>query len=199
MDTSSLVVDKARELAAAGQHAAVIEYLGARQGSELANSPSLALLFGTAQARLGRHEEGLRWVDLALDQARKRQEQAVERHALNARGAVALVTGRIDQAADCFTQALMVASRDGDHATTGRCSNNLGIISNLRGRHAEAIGSWEIAGAAFERAGLRRGGAACPHNPAIADRGPGGFPQPLGAADPAAAPAGDDGGPTPPR
>src|SRR2546428_768943 len=87
MHTSSLVVDKARELAAAGHHAAVVEYLGAREVSELEDSPSLALLYGTAQARLGHHDEGLRWLDLALDQARKQDEQPVERHALNARGA----------------------------------------------------------------------------------------------------------------
>ena len=153
MHTSSIVVDKARQLAAAGHHAEVVEYLGGRPGSELADSPSLALLYGTAYARLGRHDEGQRWLDLALDQARKRDEQTVERHALNARGAIALVSGRIDEAADYFTQALMAASRDGDPATTARCSNNLGIISNLRGRHAEAIGSWEIAAAAFDRAG----------------------------------------------
>src|SRR3989454_402200 len=189
MQTSSIVVDKARQLAAAGHHAEVVEYLGARQGSELANSPSLALLFGTAQARLGRHEEGLRWVDLALDQARKRQEQAVERHALNARGAVALVTGRIDQAADCFTQALMVVSRDGDHATTGRCSNNLGIISNLRGRHAEAIGSWEIALAAFDLAGMRQGVAECHHNLGITYREQGALDRALAEANRAVAEA----------
>src|SRR5256885_7671421 len=124
MHTSSRVVDKARELAAAGRHLEVVKYLGGRAGSELAESPSLALLYGTAQARLGRHAEGLRWLDVALDQARKLDEQAVEGHALNARGAVALVSGRIDEAADYFTQALMVASRDGDDATVGRCSNN---------------------------------------------------------------------------
>ena len=167
---STLVVDNARQLAVAGQHAELVEYLGARAGSELEDSPSLALLYGTAQARLGRHDEGLRWLDVAVDQARKREERAVERHALNARGAVALVSGRIDEAADYFTQALMVASRDGDHATTGRCSNNLGIISNLRGRHAEAIGSWAIAVAAFDRAGLRQGVAECHHNLGITYR-----------------------------
>src|SRR5437899_10977869 len=164
MTTSAIVVDKVRQLTAAGQHAEVVNYLAARQGSELAESPSLALLYGTAQARLGRHAEGLRWLDVALDQARKLDEQAVEGHALDARGAVALVSGRIDEAADYFTQALLAASRDGDPATTGRCSNNLGIISNLRGRHAEAIGSWDIAAAAFERAGLRQGVAECHHN-----------------------------------
>src|SRR6266850_7626886 len=139
MPTSSLVVEKARQLSAAGHHAEVVEYLGAQAERELEDSPSLALMYGTAHARLGRHDEGLRWLDTALDQARKRDEQAVERHALNARGAVALVSGRIDEAADYFTQALMAASRDGDLVTTARCSNNLGIISNLRGRHAEAI------------------------------------------------------------
>src|SRR2546422_3104689 len=49
-----------------------------RSGSELEDSPSLALLYGTAQARLGRHDEGLRWLDLALDQAHKRDERSEE-------------------------------------------------------------------------------------------------------------------------
>src|SRR2546427_5702466 len=189
MRTSSLVVEQARQLAAAGNHAEVIEYLGTRAGRELELSPSLALLYGTAQARLGRHDEGQRWLDRALDQARKRDEQTVERHALNARGALALVSGRIDEAADFCTRALMAASRDGDLATTGRCSNNLGIISHLRGRHAEAIGSWEIAVAAFERAGLAQGVAECRHNLAITYREQGALDRALAEADQAVATA----------
>jgi len=170
MQTSSPVVEKARQLAAAGNHAEVVTYLGAQEEGVLEGSPTLALLLGTAQARLGRNDEGLRWLDKALEEARKRDEQEVERHALNARGALALVGGRIDEAADYFTQALMAASRDGDLATTARASNNLGIISNLRGRHAEAIGSWEIAVAAFDRAGSAAGVAECYHNLAITYR-----------------------------
>src|SRR2546427_7138945 len=81
MHLSSLVVDKARQLAAAGHHAEVVEYLGTQTKSELADSPTLALLYGTAQARLGRHDEGLRWLDLALDEARRRDERAVQGHA----------------------------------------------------------------------------------------------------------------------
>ena len=183
MHTSSFVIERARQLAASGHHAGVVEYLGQRAGSELEQSPTLALLYGTAQARLGRSEEGQRWLDVALVQARQRDEQAVERHALNARGAIALVGGRIDEAADYCTRALMAASRDGDLATTGRCSNNLGIISNLRGRHAEAIGSWEIALAAFERAGLRQGVAECHHNLGISYREQGNLDRALEAAD----------------
>ena len=166
---ASPVVAKARALAAAGHHAAVVEFLGAREQSEL-EDPTLALLYGIAQARLGRHEQGLQWIDRALNQARQLREHGVERHALNARGAIALVSGNLTEAADFCTQALMAASRDGDHAITGRASNNLGIISHLRGRHAEAISSWEIAAAAFHRAGMQTGVADCQHNLANAYR-----------------------------
>src|SRR5712691_9148687 len=189
MGTSSLVVDKAQELSAAGRHSDVVQYLGARERSELEASPALALLYGTAQARLGRPEEGVRWLDVALDQARKRDERLIERRALNARGATAFVSGRIDEAADYFTQAMMVASREGDFATTGRCSNNVGVISNLRGRHAEAIGSWEIALAAFGRAGVRQGVAECHHNLGIAYREQGALDHALTEADRAVAEA----------
>src|SRR5439155_829731 len=189
MDTSSLVVDKAQQLAAAGRHSEVIACLGARDASDLDGSPDLARLYGTAQARLGRHEEGLRWLDVALEQARKGGERGVESRALNARGAMSLVSGRIDEAADYCTRALMLASLDGDSATVGRCSNNLGIVSNLRGRHAEAIGSWEIARAAFERAGWRQGVGECHHNLGITYREQGAFDRALAEANRAVAEA----------
>src|SRR3989441_10609837 len=185
---ASPVVAKARALAAAGHHAAVIEFLGARDQSELAD-PTLALLYGIAQARLGRHEQALQWLELALEEARQSREHGVERHALNARGAIALVSGNLTEAADFCTQALMAASRDGDHATTGRASNNLGIISHLRGRHAEAISSWEIAAAAFHRAGQQIGVAECHNNLANAYREQGALDKALAVADQAVATA----------
>jgi tetratricopeptide (TPR) repeat protein len=177
------VVSKAQALAAAGQHAAVVDFLGTRARSELVGSPSLALLYGIALARLGRHAQGLEWLELARAQARHQGDQAVERHALSARGAIALVSGDLGQAADFCTQALMAASRDGDHATTGRASNNLGNISYLHGRFAEAIASWEIASAAFHRAGLPGGVAECHHNLANAYREREAFDRALTEAD----------------
>src|SRR6266566_3901617 len=189
MHTSSIVVDKARQLTAAGQHAEVVEYLATLEPNELRESASLALLYGTAQARLGRHDEGLRWLDAALERARNDGERGVEGRTLNARGAMSLVRGRVDEAADYCTRALMLASLDGDLATVGRCSNNLGIISNLRGRHAEAIGSWEIARAAFDRAGWRHGVAECHHNLGITYREQGALERALAEADRAVAEA----------
>jgi tetratricopeptide (TPR) repeat protein len=183
---ASPIIAKVRALAAAGHHAAVVEFLGARDQNELAD-PTLALLYGIAQARLGRHEQGLQWIDQALANARTRREHGVERHALNARGAIALVSGNLSEAADFCTQALMAASRDGDHATTGRASNNLGIISHLRGRHAEAISSWEIAAAAYHRAGMPAGVADCHHNLANAYREQGALDKALATADQAVA------------
>src|SRR6266571_1391085 len=183
MLTSSIVVDKARLLADAGHDAEVVEYLDSREHRELEESPGLALLYGTSKARLGRAEEGLRWLEFALDQARKQEDRLVERRAINARGALALTSGQIDEAADYFTQGLMTASRDQDFATTGRCSNNLGIISNLRGRHAEALGSWEIALAGFDRAGLPQGVAECYHSLGIAYREQGNLDSAVAQAD----------------
>jgi len=180
LEAIASVIDKARALAAAGHHAAVVEFLGGRERAELSDSPTLALLYGIAQARLGRHEQALQWLELALVQARRLGEPAVERHA---RGAFALVNGHLTESADFCTQALMAASRDGDHATTGRASNNLGIISHLRGRHAEAISSWEIAAAAFHRVGQQVGVAECHNNLANAYREQGALDKALAVAD----------------
>ena len=95
MTTASPTLDRAQELVARGHHAELVELLGQRSPGDLAASPELALLYGTAQARLGHHEEGLRWLDLALAQARSRAEEALARRALTARGALALVSGRV--------------------------------------------------------------------------------------------------------
>ncbi|HVH69084.1 MAG TPA: tetratricopeptide repeat protein [Gemmatimonadales bacterium] len=183
MMPATSLLESAHELARAGRHADVVKYLSACERRTLEDTPGLALLYGTAQARLGRHEEGQRWLDVARNQARARHDLATERRALNASGAAALVSGRIDDAASAFTQALMAASRDGDVAMSAACSNNLAIVSNLQGRHAEAIGSWEIALAAFEKVGLERGVAECHHNLGITYREQGALGRALAEAD----------------
>jgi tetratricopeptide (TPR) repeat protein len=186
---TSAVATKAKRFAETGHYAKVVDLLSAGDPSELEASPGLALLFGTAHARLGHRDEGLRWLNQAELGARTSGETLLERHAMTARGALALVSGKLNEAADLFTQAMVAAGKDGDFAATGRCANNLGIISNLRGRHAEAIASWEIALAAFHRAGMRQGMAECYHNLAISYREQGALDRAVVEADRAVAEA----------
>ncbi len=164
------MLNAVQELAETGRHAALVERVGALPVHELEQSPTLALLFGIAQARLGRHKSGRQWVATALDTARTRGDGEIEARALNVSGAIAFEEGWIDEAASCFTRALAAAERQGDHTTVGRCSNNIGIIANLRGQYGRAVGSFTMALAAFQQAGHRVGVAETLHNLAISYR-----------------------------
>lgn len=167
---SLAVLNTVKRLADTGRHAALAAYVESLSPDALAQSPTIALLFGIAQARLGRHDAGERWVEAALDRARRRGDPSVRARALNVSGAIAFHQGRIAEAARRWTEALAEAEREGDRATVGRCSNNLGIIANLRGQHGRAIGSYTMAIAAFQQAGLRAGVAEALHNQAITYR-----------------------------
>ena len=61
------MLTKAQELADAGRFAAVVEYLEAWDAEQLGDSPTLALTYGIAQARLGAYETGRMWVGRALE------------------------------------------------------------------------------------------------------------------------------------
>ena len=159
----------ALRLGADGRHAEVLTLL-ADWSADVEKSPQLSLAYGTAHARLGRNVEGLKWVELALVGARSAGDGSIERRALNARGAIALVQGRPEEGADFFTQGLIAASRDHDLAAIGRCANNIGIVANIQGRHAEALSSYAMALAAYEEAGLHTGIAECYHNLGITKR-----------------------------
>ncbi len=164
------MLNEIQELAETGRHAALVERVGALPVQEVEQSPTLSLLFGIAQARLGHHNSGRQWVATALDTARARGDGEIEARALNVSGAIAFEEGWIDEAASWFTRALAAAERQGDRATVGRCSNNLGIIANLRGQYGRAVGSFTMALAAFQQAGHRVGVAETLHNLAISYR-----------------------------
>ncbi len=157
-------LNTALKLSESGQHSAVVEFLSQCSREEIEDSPTLALLLGSALARLGQHTEGLPLVDIALARARERGDHAVELHALNARGAMALVTGKIDDAEEYFTDALTTAKRLDDLEAVGRSSNNLGIIEYYRGRYGRAVSAYNIALAAFQQVGSKRGVAEVEHN-----------------------------------
>ena len=193
MDANAAIVLKintAQQLAREGRHAAALEYLSAMPAEEIEASPTLALLFGIAHARSGSHATGVRWVTTALSGSRKRHDRAIEARALNVSGAIALDAGRIEEATTCFRHSLLEAERQLDHATVGRCSNNLGIIANLTGEYGRAVGSYTMALAAFQQSGYRVGIAQVLHNLTITYREQGNLVQALETADRAVAEAG---------
>ena len=171
-----------RQLLETGQFAEVVFALTGRE-EEVAESPTLSLCYGTAQARLGDYKEGLRWVEVALNRSRSQGDRVVELRALNAQGAIALGSGNIDEAYGFFTSAAEIAEREGDHDTLGRCSNNLGIVHNLRGDHGAALGAYTAALAAFQQAYNRRGVAETHHNLSITYRDRGELEKSLEEAD----------------
>ncbi len=187
------MLNQAQKLVETGRHAAAVDLLQDRPEEELNGSPTLALLYGIAQAKVGLHAFGAHWVQMALERARERGDRAIEARALNVSGAIALEHGDIDQAAECFTGALAEAERDGDHATVGRCSNNLGIIANMRGDYGRAVGSFTLGLAAFQQAGLQAGIAEALHNLAISYRDQGDLDNALRTASQAVDEAGESG------
>jgi tetratricopeptide (TPR) repeat protein len=177
------MLNKAQHLADTGQDAGLLELLSGSPPQDLQRSPTLALLFGIAHGRLGRSVEAERWVQAALQRARDRGDRAVEAHALNALGVIALDAGRIDDAAGRFMEALALAKREGDHATVGRSCNNLGIVAYYRGDYGRAVGSYTMALAAFQQADLHAGIAQVLNNLAITYRDQGELDRALEAAD----------------
>ncbi|MBI4421733.1 MAG: tetratricopeptide repeat protein [Gemmatimonadetes bacterium] len=164
------LLNRVQKLSDTGRDAAVVAELGAVPVQELEQSPTLALLFGISQGRLGRHNSGKQWVAMALETALARGDRSIEARALNVSGAIAFEEGRIDEALDYFRRGLAEAERQGDRATVGRCSNNLGIIFNMRGQYDEAVGSYTMAQAAFLQVGHHTGAAKALHNLAITYR-----------------------------
>jgi hypothetical protein len=86
---SLVILQEVRKLAETGQHTDVVEYLSGQPLEILEQSPTLALHYGIAHARLGSREAGERWVAIALDRARKRGDRVVEAWALNVSGVIA--------------------------------------------------------------------------------------------------------------
>ena len=108
MIKSTAQFGRARELADSGRHAEVLEFFDGWSGAKIGESAQASLLYGTAFARLGHHEKGQQWIERALDRARALGEHSVETRALNARGGVAFVTGRIELIAKRSPRACML-------------------------------------------------------------------------------------------
>src|SRR5438093_1568023 len=157
MRTSSIVVDKAQELAAAGRHTEVIAYLGARDASEIEESPNLALLYGTAHARVGRHAEGLRWLDVARDQGALDRalteadwavtegeasgDQTLWALALRGRAEIRLAQGEIGLARRALDEIRAIRSRVPDAADEAEDQRALALVLTAEGERRTSSSS----------------------------------------------------------
>jgi tetratricopeptide (TPR) repeat protein len=174
---------EAEGLVSRGRYAELLAYLEQRSAAQLEQSPTLALLCGIGNARLGRLDEGQRWAMVALAGARGHSDRPLLVRALNVCGAIALERGGIHEAAHYFARAQEQAGQDGDQITLGRCANNLGIIESLQGDYGRAVGSYTRALAAYQQARHDHGVAESQHNLAIAYRELGKLDRAMGAAE----------------
>jgi len=183
MSGSLVRLVEAQRLTEAGRYQELLDFLEPAGGDVLNQSPTLALLYGSANARLGRDEHATTWVDVALDRAKEQGDRAVEARALNLHGAIALEAGRPEEAESFLMRGLDAARRQDDHATVGRCSNNLGIIADLNGEYSQALSWYRLALAAYQQAGLDRGVAETRHNLAMTLLAQGKYKEALGESD----------------
>ena len=173
---------EAEGLVSRGRYAELVTYLK-RSDAQLERSPTLALLYGIGQARLGHLDEGQRWALMALSGARGQSDGALQVRALNVCGAIALERGGIHEATHFFARAQEQAAQDGDLVTVGRCANNLGIIASLQGEYGRAVGSYTRALAAYQQARHNHGAAESQHNLGIAYRELGQLDRAMSAAE----------------
>jgi len=183
MRDSEAEIHRTAELLQEGRFAEVLSLLESRGAGDVAFSPTLALHCAIAHGRMGRHEESVRWVELALERARAVGDTALHARALDVRGAIALDAGCLDEAEGHFRAALSEADGVADHAIVGKCCSNLGVVANVRGRHNEAVVCYTMAMVAYRRAGLERGVAETQNNLWITHRDRGDLPSALEAAN----------------
>ncbi len=137
-----------RLLAAAGE---------ALSRAELLAEPEVGYAYAAACRHVGRPARAL---EVALDvepEARRRGDWRLTGETVNLIGNILFETGHPDEAQARFESLLEHASRWNDEEFSARASNNLGVMSNVRGRRDLALTFYQRALAAYQRLGNRLG------------------------------------------
>jgi tetratricopeptide (TPR) repeat protein len=163
------IIDRARELAAAGAWVELVQ-LGRQPAGAMADDAELRVLLGEALVRTGELREARDLVESTLRVLATRGEKALYRRATNLFGVVTFTLGELDVSYAAFTAALDLATRADDLLLLARASNNLGAIANLQSRHDGALLHYRAALPVYQRLGQRRGLAETYHNLAITYR-----------------------------
>lgn len=159
----------ARQLAAEGRWRDVCAVL-APVTAEPGVPSELLLLRGEAHLRTGDASAARAWVPSALTVARQAHDRISERALSNQLGVACFHLGLLDEAEQAFLHALELGQREDDDLLVARVSNNLGMIANIRGQRAVAVGLYQLAIPAYQRLGRARGLAETYHNLALTAR-----------------------------
>ena len=167
--SAEVLLSQCRTLAADGSWSELCtvasEHLAAAK-----TSPTLITLYAEALLRTGNPRTARRWLDEQDTTLVISGDRAAIRRAVNFAGAASFEQSDLDNAKTAFERALELGRIDGDDLLVARATNNLAVISTIRGRHDEALGLYAIALPAYQRLGNVNGLAESYHNAAIALR-----------------------------
>jgi tetratricopeptide (TPR) repeat protein len=119
--------------------------------------PEVGYAYAAACRHVGRPARAL---EVALDvepEARRRGDWRLTGETVNLIGNILFETGHPDEAQARFESLLEHASQWNDEEFSARASNNLGVMSNVRGRRDLALTFYQRALAAYQRLGNRLG------------------------------------------
>lgn len=163
------LLSQARARVASGAWGDVRTLLASRE-AEVRLQPELIALLGEAYLRTHAPREACDWLDRANHELRRAGDRIALRKAVNLAGVARFELGELDDAERAFHGAFTLGRLDDDHLLLARAINNLGLIANVRGRHAEALALYRMALPSYQRLGQPRGIAETYHNLAITFR-----------------------------
>lgn len=164
-----LLISEARSRVESGAWGDVRALLSARE-PEVRLSPELIALLGEAYLRTHSPREACGWLQNAAVELRRSGDRVALRKATNLEGVAHFELGELEDAERAFYSAFALGRLDGDDLLLARATNNLALIANIRGRHAEALALYRMAIPSYQRLGQPRGLAETYHNLAITYR-----------------------------
>lgn len=166
---ADLLISEAHARVAGGAWGDVRALLSARE-PEVRLHPELITLLGEAYLRTHAPREACGWLERTSPELRRAGDRAALRKAANMLGVALFELGDLDAAERALHDAFTLGRIDDDDLLLARAINNLGLIANVRGRHADALALYRMAIPSYQRLGQPRGLAETYHNLAITFR-----------------------------
>lgn len=132
--------------------------------------PEVGYAYAAACRHVGRPERALQVALQVEPETRRRGDWRLAGEVVNLIGNILFETGHAADAQERFEELLEHASQWSDEEFSARASNNLGVVSNVRGQRDRALTYYQRALAAYQRLGNRLGIAETHNNLGISYR-----------------------------